>query len=198
VDSGDAARIASRYLNETNKRQTTMCWPDESYAPGNESVRLKSVRVLVDDGTTLLDGVDVRDAVGVEVEYTVCKPGAVFVPSLHLHNGEGVQIFLSIDLEADWVSAARERGTYTSVAWIPGNFLNIGTYYVSVACSRLDPHELHFFEQQVVAFNVLEVDAPNTARGAFSGKLPGIIRPVLQWQTEMLPTLASVEVTDSV
>jgi lipopolysaccharide transport system ATP-binding protein len=194
VDSGDAAKVANRYLNEATNRQTAKCWPDDLRAPGNESVRLKSVRVVVADRSTLLDGVDVRDPVGVEVEYTVYKSGVVFVPSLHLHNAEGVQIFVSIDLEADWVRTRRQCGTYTSVAWLPGNFLNIGTHYVSIACSRLDTHELHLFEQQVVAFNVVEVDAADTARGEFSGTLPGAIRPILEWRTKMVSVLSDVEV----
>jgi len=195
VDSGDAAKVANRYLNDATNRQTAMSWPDQSQAPGNESVRLKSVRVVVDDGTTLLDGVDVRDPVGVEIEYTVGKSGVVFAPSLHLHNGEGIQIFLSIDLEEDWVRTPRQCGTYTSVAWIPGNFLNIGTHYVSVACSRLDTHELHFFEQQVVAFNVVETDAGDSARGDFSGSLPGTIRPMLEWRTNRMSSVSDLAVT---
>jgi lipopolysaccharide transport system ATP-binding protein len=194
VDSGEASKVANRYLNEATNRQTEMSWPEDRRAPGNESVRLKSVRVVTADQSTLLHGVDVRDPVGIEMKYTVMKTGAIFAPSLHLHNGEGIQIFLSIDLEEEWVRTPRTSGTYTSIAWIPGNFLNVGTHYVSVACSRLDTHELHFFEQQVVAFNVVEVDALDTARGEFSGTLPGTIRPILEWRTRMVSARSDLEV----
>jgi lipopolysaccharide transport system ATP-binding protein len=186
VDSGDAATVANRYLSEATNRQTAMSWPDDLHAPGSDSVRLKSVRVVTGDRTTLLDSVDLRHLVGVEIEYTVFKDGVVFVPSLHLHNGEGILIFVSIDLEENWVRNPRRCGIYHSVAWIPGNFLNTGTHYVSVACSRLDPHELHFFEQQVVAFNVVEGGATDTARGDFTGALPGTIRPILKWSTNVI------------
>lgn len=192
VESGDAATVANRYLSEATDRQTAMCWPDDRRAPGSDSVRLKSVRLVAGDSTTVLSGVDIRDLLGVEIEYTVLKDEAVFVPSIHLHNGEGVLILVSIDLEQDWVRTPRMCGTYRSVVWISGNFLNTGTHYVSVACSRLDPHALHFFEQQVVAFDVLEGGATDT-RGDFAGALPGAIRPVLKWRTNMISAVGDLK-----
>jgi lipopolysaccharide transport system ATP-binding protein len=163
-----------------------MGWSGDSSAPGSNSVRLKSVRVVNSDRTILPHNVDLCDVIGIEIEYTVLKAGAVFVPSIHVHNGEGILIFVSIDLEENWVRAPRKCGTYISVAWIPKNFLNTGPHYVSVACSRLNPHELHFFEQQVVAFNAVEGGAIDTARGDFTGALPGTTRPILQWSTETI------------
>src|SRR5208282_3629123 len=117
--------------------------------------------------------------------------GVIVVPSLHLHNAEGIQIFLAIDLEENWVSTQRQCGLYQSTAWIPGNFLNVGVHYVSVAMGRLDINILHLFEQQVIAFNVAESGENDTARGIYAHALPGVIRPILDWQTVVLDAIKS-------
>ena len=124
-----------------------------------------------------------RSPIGIEVEYRVLQDGAIFAPSLHLHNSEGTQIFLAIDLEKSWMLAPRTPGVYRSTAWIPANFLNTGMHYVSIAISRLDLHLLHLFDRQTIAFHVNESDGHDTARGPFAGALPGVVRPILQWQT---------------
>lgn len=188
VDQGNTIQVTSRYLEAGNNRWTEKVWTDLSQAPGDASVRLVSVRAVDAKEQILAEGVDVRETVGVEVQYQVLRDGAIFTPSLHLHNAEGTQIFLAIDLEENWVLSPRACGLYRSVAWIPGNFLNIGMHYASVAISRLDFHTLHLFERQVIGFNINESSASNTSRGVFAGTLPGAIRPILEWKTVLLPS----------
>ncbi len=182
IHTGNVADVARQYLHSEDASWGTKSWSNPARAPGDKTVRLLKVGV-VDETSKPISSVDVRRKVGIEIEYEVHEDGAIFTPSLHLHNAEGIQIFLTINLEEEWVLAPRPRGHYRSVAWLPGNFLNIGMHYVSIALSRLDAHLLHLFERHVVAFNVLESSALDTARGVFAGSLPGAIRPILQWQT---------------
>jgi homopolymeric O-antigen transport system ATP-binding protein len=186
VACGETAKVTSRYLDSSDKQWSEKKWDDNALAPGDDLVKLKSVRVVAEDLSPVSENVDVRQRVGIEMQYEVLKDGGIFVPSLHLHNSEGFQIFLAIDLEPNWVSSPRQKGFYRSTAWIPGNFLNIGVHYVSVALSRLDINILHLFEQQVIAFHVAESGEDNTARGIYAHALPGVIRPILDWQTVVL------------
>jgi len=186
VACGETAKVTSRYLDSSDKQWSEKKWDDNALAPGDDLVKLKSVRVVAEDLSPVSENVDVRQRVGIEMQYQVLKDGGIFVPSLHLHNPEGIQIFLAIDLEPKWVSSPRQKGFYQSTAWIPGNFLNIGVHYVSVALSRLDINILHLFEQQVIAFHVAESGENNTARGIYAHALPGVIRPILDWQTVVL------------
>jgi lipopolysaccharide transport system ATP-binding protein len=186
VCSGETAKVTGRYLDSSDKQWSEKKWDANELAPGDNLVRLKRVRVVDEELSTISESIDVRRRVGIEIQYQVLGEGAVFVPSLHLHNAEGIQIFLAIDLEQNWVSRPRPCGLYQSTAWIPGNFLNVGVHYVSVALSRLDINILHLFEQQVIAFNVAESGENDTARGIYAHALPGTIRPILDWQTVVL------------
>lgn len=184
IQQGKVADVVKDYLDQGTDRWSEITYgQDGSRVPGNEVVKLSRVRVVNGASESIPGGLDVREKVGVEIEYHVLQDGAIFTPSLHLHNAEGTQICLAIDLEEEWVAKPRARGLYRSTAWIPGNFLNVGMCYVSVAMSRLDMHTLHLFERQIVGFNVEESSAANTARGIFAGELPGAIRPILDWKT---------------
>ena len=191
VCNGETARVTGRYLDSSDKQWSEKKWDDVVLAPGDNLVRLRSVRVINEDLSTVSEGIDVRRRVGIEIQYQVLDAGVVFVPSLHLHNAEGIQIFLAIDLEENWVRTRRQCGFYQSTAWIPGNFLNVGVHYVSVAMSRLDINILHLFEQQVIAFNVAESSDNDTARGIYAHALPGVIRPILDWRTVVLDSIKS-------
>ena len=182
VRQGEVNEVTTFYLDRGSDRWTHKAWA-RGAGPGDDSVQLLSVSAVDPREVILAGNSDVRERVGVKIEYEVLREGIIFAPSLHLHNAEGVQIFLAIDLEKEWVRAPRPRGVYRSTAWIPGNFLNVGLHYVSVAMSRLDLHTLHLFERQVIVFQVIESGALDTARGIYANHLPGAIRPILDWQT---------------
>jgi lipopolysaccharide transport system ATP-binding protein len=74
-----------------------------------------------------------------------------------------------------------------STAWIPGNFLSEGSLIVSAALSTLDPTEVHFFEREAVAFQIVDSLDGDSARGDFAGHIPGVVRPLLNWTSQFKP-----------
>jgi lipopolysaccharide transport system ATP-binding protein len=67
--------------------------------------------------------------------------------------------------------------------WIPGNFLSEGTVIISVAIIEQDPFVVHFHELDAVAFNVSDPMNGNSARGNYTLPFPGVVRPILNWDT---------------
>ena len=65
-----------------------------SAAPGNEIVRLCSIHVRSEDGR-ICESIDIREPVGVEMEFEVLEPGHVLVPNYHFINQEGVCVFVA-------------------------------------------------------------------------------------------------------
>ena len=55
--------------------------------------------------------------------------------------------------------------------------------FLSVALETLDPLVMQFYERQVVAFSVIDTCEGDSARGDFAGKLRGVVRPLLEWNT---------------
>jgi lipopolysaccharide transport system ATP-binding protein len=54
-------------------------WVDPAQAPGNDVVRMRAVRVKSESGE-VVDLVDIRRPIQVEIEYDVLKPGHTLVP----------------------------------------------------------------------------------------------------------------------
>ena len=110
-------------------------WPDLETAPGGKYARLREVRV-VDEQGELLDSVDIRRPVGIEMTFTVLRDDVPMFPKIKLYDREGDAAFNALDTGAEWEELAG-TGDYTSTAWIPANFLNEGYYRVDVAVCSL-------------------------------------------------------------
>jgi lipopolysaccharide transport system ATP-binding protein len=54
--------------------------------------------------------------------------------------------------------------------------------------SSLRPFEVHFFIRDAVAFNVTDAGTGKSARGDWDGTIPGVVRPLLKWETAYRPS----------
>lgn len=183
---GPSYQVTSEYLEAGLGRKASREWTHLSKAPGNDIVRLRAVRVRTEDGH-VCDAIDIRRAVGIEMEYEVLKPGHILVPNYHFFNEEGVYAFVAIDLDPAWRQKPRPLGRYVSTAWIPGNFLSEGTMVVGAAISTPERVVVHFYEIDAVAFHVIDTLDGGSARGDYAGPMPGVVRPLLRWTTQFNP-----------
>jgi lipopolysaccharide transport system ATP-binding protein len=188
IRDGPTTEVISFYQNSGLGTTAERRWDDPQGAPGNDIVRLRSVRVRSETGTTI-DTVDIRRPVGVEMVYDVLQPGTVLMPNYHFHNEDGVCAFIVHDLDAQWRFAPRPVGRYTSTLWLPGNFLAEGSMFVTAAVTTYYPMSVHFLEREVVALRIVDALDGNSARGDFAGHMPGVVRPILPWTTEHEPAL---------
>lgn len=181
LSDGPSYEVVGAYLNSGLGTTAAREWPDPDSAPGNEIARLRAVRIRADDGR-VCDAADIRRPIGVEMEFDVLQPGHVLVPNYHFFNEEGLYLFVTHELETRWRREPRPVGRYTSTVWIPGNFLAEGTLIVGAALSSYDPTPVvHFYERDVVAFQVIDSMDGDSARGDFGGAVPGVIRPTFKW-----------------
>jgi lipopolysaccharide transport system ATP-binding protein len=155
-------------------------------APGNDIVRVRAVRVRRKDGE-VNDVVDIRRPIGIEMEYEVLKPGHVLVPCYGFTNEEGVCVFIASDRDPAWRRRPRPIGCFVSTAWIPGNLLAEGTLTVGAGIITEDPFFIHCDDEHAVAFQVVDSLDANSARGDFGGRIPGAVRPLLEWTTQFTP-----------
>ena len=156
-------------------------WRDVD-APGDRIVRMRRVRVCGEDGTTI-SAIDIRHPVGIEITYDVLVGGHVLVPNVHFFNEARFRLFVVLDLEQKWQGRPKSAGRYVSTAWIPGNFLAEGSLIVDTAISTLAPLEVHAHEEDVVTFRVFDPMSADSARGNYTGPFPGVVRPLVRWNT---------------
>jgi lipopolysaccharide transport system ATP-binding protein len=185
VADGPSQKTVSAYLDSGQGTTALREWPAEK-APGRDVAHLRAVRVIDRKGT-LVDAIDIREEVGLQMEYEVKKPDQVLLPLFYVFNDEGVNVFGTLDQDVAWRGRPRPEGRYFSTAWIPGNFLSEGTFFINCSLMTLNPNINQFWERQAVAFHVIDRMDGSTARGVWSGEIGGVVRPILEWTTVYHP-----------
>jgi lipopolysaccharide transport system ATP-binding protein len=192
---GPAHQVVSEYMGQSWLATSHYECPIES-APTNGIVRLRHVRVRDEAGATSAS-VDIQNPIGIEIAYDVLRPGCVIVPKIDLHNEEGSHVFAAHDVGSEWRHRDRIVGSYLSTAWIPGNLLSEGNMLISVELVSHTPATvIHVQVAKAVIVQVIDRHSRASSRGDFVGEMPGIIRPLLKWTTDMktLEALRSDEV----
>ena len=183
VNSGDSISVVRQYLSSGREQSAERIWGDRDDAPGGEVASLQAVRVKNPHGITV-DNIDIGSPVGLEMRFRVKKENYLLNPHFHLFNQAGDHIFVTMDLDPQWRGKRRPCGVYTSTAWIPGHLLNEGRLFVTAAMGTLEPRVNQFYVRDAVSFEVLDNLQGDGARGDWTGKIDGIIRPLLKWETE--------------
>jgi len=189
---GPSHEVVAAYLDSGAGTTASREWTDLRTAPGDDIVRVRAARVCDEEGH-LADTVPIARPIALEIEYEVLEDGHRLVPNLHFFDQEGAYAFVSIEVDSPWHQRERPRGRYVSRAWVPGNFLAEGTFFVGVAISTYSPLRMHAWERDAVAFQVIDDLSGETARGDFGGTIPGAVRPLLKWESEFVPVDPSVE-----
>jgi lipopolysaccharide transport system ATP-binding protein len=118
--------------------------------------------------------------------YEVLQPGSALTPKINLYNEEGVHAFAAHNVEADWAEPCAP-GRYVSTAWLPGNYLAEGNMLVHASLVSHRPATIiHAHVPQAITFQVLDRQERGSARGAYIGPIPGVVRPLLDWTTQAL------------
>jgi len=176
IETGEPRKIIDRYLQTNAVANLTSEWDDNREAPGNECVRLRSVRVLPQ--TKPGEPLTVHTGVQIEFVYRNYVPGMVLNVSMILNNIEEICIFASY---SDF--APRPAGLMHHTVTIPGDLLNAGYYYVNMIIVK-DASAGILFQSNVVGFEVVEGEVT----GNWYGKDPGATRPKLNWDSKVIST----------
>jgi lipopolysaccharide transport system ATP-binding protein len=184
TDTGDARTVIDHYLQTNAVANLESVWEDELTAPGNERVRLRSVRVLPQ--TNSGEPITVHTPLRIEFSYFNFVPETTLNVSMLLNNVEEVCI---LNVASDF--APRPAGLIRHTVEIPGDFLNAGSYYVNMLIVK-DASTGILSQNNVVAFEVVEGEVV----GNWYGQNPGAVRPRLQWESEVV-SASDLAVTDN-
>ena len=186
---GQTHAVIREYLESDLGSTAVRRWEHKHDAPGDELVRLRSVRVM-DESSADREEVDIRKPIALEIEYWQLKPSTTGIrPNtiLRFVNEAGVELFASGDFNnADWARSPRSAGVIRTKCQVPGNFLAEGRVSVTVQVTSFLPTVDHITERDAVAFHVVDRSTGDGARGDYGADWPGVVRPFLQWTCEVL------------
>jgi lipopolysaccharide transport system ATP-binding protein len=191
--NGTAADVVHEHVSAGISDTASSEWPDLASAPGDDTVRLRSIATVNRSGSKL-QIVNRSDAIGIKMVYDVLEDGHVFSPYFTVVGNSGTDIFSTADSDEAAHSVPRKRGRYISVAWIPPNLLADGSYFVRAVMRAVKRQTRPFVERDVIAFTVVD-DSNGDVVGAswWEGRASGIINPRLEWTNEYVPQEMIIE-----
>jgi lipopolysaccharide transport system ATP-binding protein len=183
VDDAPASEAVMRYLGmDGSENLGGKEWKDRGAAPSGSHARLLSIRISSELGETL-HSVDIRRPFGIEVTWEVIRDGMSMAPHFSISNQDNQRVFVTVDLDPEWRGKDRLRGKYASTAWVPGNLMAEGLFYVSVHIFGHQEQSLQLSVHSALSFQVVDTLDGDSARGDYGKDFPGIIRPLLKWNT---------------
>lgn len=167
VKYGEVGEVLHDYMASISRFQLSQNWEKPEDGPGNDLVRVKHIEVLPD----LINGsknIDVRTPLKISFEFWNMLDTADLNLSVFLYNMTGECVF-----NVGSQSKTFSKGLIKGMLEIPGNFLNDGSYYISVMIVK-DTSDPVFFMEDAISFDVADFREGTN----WYGKWPGAIRPI--------------------
>jgi len=181
VAFGPTPAVVAEYVFKGYGTLAERRWEDDARAPGDDSVRLHSVRAT-DPAGVVQESFDVRQPITIELVYTVTQRGLHFTPCFDVVNDSGVVLFLSQE-QTNWQDVVRPVGTQRSTCVIPGNFFAEGTFSVDIAFWGFRTPPVGLIEENgAITISVHDPLEGGSVRGRSTNPYPGVMRPMLHWQ----------------
>jgi len=172
-DMGECAAVVNKYLGSVQQFNLKQDWDNIDEAPGNDLIRFKKIE-LTPHLENPEDPLDIRVPLTIKFKFWNFTDDISLAIGLHLFTFGGECIF-----DNQSPSAIYNKGLIEGECTIPGNFLNDGSYFVSIVINRDTSIQLYYFEE-CIAFDLEDY------RGEIKwyGKWIGAVRPRFPFKIE--------------
>ncbi len=180
IDHGPIKNVIHNYIQKVSAFQIKQEWDTINEAPGQNGIFAKRVELKSDE--ELASGAQLTTKVPLKIEYEFWNDldNANLNLSVFLYSMTGECIFNMAN-----ESQSFQKGIISCEFKIPGDFLNDGSYYVSLMVVQDGLKPLFVFDE------ALQFDIHDFREGSeYLGKWPGAVRPmslkVKTWQKELV------------
>jgi homopolymeric O-antigen transport system ATP-binding protein len=179
---GPVKDIINAYLEIAEYIDVIREWRNIGEAPGDMSIKLRKMYAVNKHGNTVQYSLT-TEKIGIYIEYDILKNLKFFTLGINLYTSTGIHIFSSHESHKYEPSMTLTKGTYSTIAWIPGNLLQEGNYLISVAGMRYKPFTILFDEKELLRIQIIDTINQSAKPEDCNLDLPGLIRPKLSWET---------------
>ena len=181
IDYDVTSKVIDNYLKSEYGTTSTKSW--EGQNAGNSLVKLIDVKAH-NNQFDVKDNFKITEFVGITVSYEVIEEGNKLHAAFNFYDRNGINIFDSHENNTINYFDRKKCGKYETTVWIPENLFAEGVILVGVAIVTHDPFQVHFHERDCIAFNMIDNQINSPTRGEYVGSLPGIIRPLMKWESK--------------
>lgn len=179
---GDSETVVQAYRNVSRAHGDERAWHDLNSAPGNEHFKLARIAARVPEGCeeavpTVTSGFDIV------IDYWNRTDQARLNLSLHVRNQDDAMVFNAVPFTDErWRGQPHPKGFYRATCRVPPRMINSGPHSIELLVVH-DSARVVFILPEALVFDVGEIAEPGST---WFGRLPGAIRPLLPWTTELL------------
>lgn len=183
VFDGLSSTAINYYQNGENLTPGKVNYENEKKRPGDSLAELIEAYLISPNGNVSAE-LNIAESFSVKMKYAV-KKGSLrnAYPNFHFLDQFGQYVFVTSPLPSKNDLNPKE-GVYEAECKIPANFFNAGNFSISIAfTSDFNGANTSFYEQNVLNFSMIEdLNNSPTRIGNYGGAVPGIIRPILDWE----------------
>jgi lipopolysaccharide transport system ATP-binding protein len=167
IDIGHPNDLITNYLKREQTLYLNREYNSPDAAPGNDTIRIKKATMspqFLDNTNTI----DVRTPLNIAFEFW-------YTPTVKMELGVSIALYTIMGecvFDVDSLSHEFENGIVKGQCTIPGNFLNNGSYYITLEFVK-NASDVVFEFEECLSFDV-EDYRENTA---WYGEWPGVVRP---------------------
>lgn len=183
VFDGLAGAAVHQYQNGGKENSALTDYTNGVKRPGDKMANL--LQACVQD----LDG-NVRSEFNIGEPFRICMRYEIFdktplspFPNFHFFDQFGQYVFVSSPIIKNIVNGT---GVFEASCLIPGNFFNVGHFSLGVALTfhHAGIH-VSFYEQHALNITITEEMGNSATRSSnYAGEIPGVVRPLLEWQVK--------------
>jgi len=180
VGHGQTQTLAADYLGSHRTADHEHVWGDTRSSPGDEFLRLLSVRVL--DGQAKSNPVLHQDSPFIiSIRYRVLKPMMNANVGFEINSQDGTVLLTSFDCDnPEWSGRGRSTGIYTAECVIPPNLLNEGTVFITL-CAGIPFQRLCLRVEDALRLDIGPPVHGGGPAGRMGARRPGFVAPDLVW-----------------
>jgi lipopolysaccharide transport system ATP-binding protein len=175
---GKTSDVVMKYYRSGGNSPASVDFSITNKPIGDEYVRLIAGAVISKNEQTSAE-ILIDEEFKIYMQYRILKQTNLkYVPNFHFYKDDGSCVFVSGATETEILPP----GDYIAECYIPGSFLNEGAYFVGLALSSFESGvQVHFYEQNILSFNVRDPIEGTLTRNGYVGSMPGVVRPKLKW-----------------
>jgi len=186
IQQGKTSAVITYYQSDGQHSPGAVDYSSSSKPPGDDLAVLRKGWIEDCRGKQSLE-VQINEPLVVIMEYEVNQktPGSP-LPNFHFYDSKDNCAFITSP-RVD-TTAPSEPGVYRAVCHVPANFLNDGIYSVGLALTFMHSGvHVSFYDQSALIFNVTDpIEGVITREAGYVGPVPGILRPLLDWDMEKI------------
>lgn len=178
IDHDITPNIIAKYISEGQELNSIVEFENEE----TENMKMHKVWLENIDGENTSDFFS-DEEIFICMKFTNHTEQISLLHALSITNEMEITVLASHDLNSE-IKIRRKGKTYTTKCKIPSNFLNEGLYTCSLGLIEGLNYQPFLFKNDILKFRIKDRLNGISARGLYTGVFPGVVRPILEWETK--------------